>query len=129
VLKVNSSLTSLILQGKHTELVHPFSLNTENEIGKEGTVKLAEALKSNSSLTLLNHTGNKLCCFISFSLNTDNDIGTEGAINLSEALKFNSTLISLDLKRNRQIASFRSHSIQIMILVMKELSNYLKHSN
>src|SRR5690606_29636309 len=65
-----------------------------------------------------------------FSLNTGNKIRIEGAIKLFEALKSNSSLITLDLSSNRPVASFHhSHSIQRMILAVKELSNYLKHLN
>jgi hypothetical protein len=91
-------------------------------------MKLFEVLKSNTSLTSLNVESNT-CCFISFSINTGNRIGTEGAFALSEALKSNSSLTWLSLYSNRLVASFHSHSIQVMILVMKELSIYLKHSN
>jgi hypothetical protein len=58
-----------------------------------------------------------------------NDIGDEGAIKLFEALKWNSSLASLNLRGNRLVASFHTHSIQVMKLVLKEPSNYLKHSN
>jgi hypothetical protein len=85
-------------------------------------------LKSNTSLTALDLSCNRLC-FISFSLNTDNGISTEGVIKLSEALKSNSSLTSLNLKCNTLVASFHTHSIQVMLLVMKEVLNYLKRSN
>jgi hypothetical protein len=56
-------------------------------------------------------------------------IGEDGAIKLSEALKSNSSLKVLDLSCNRLVASFHSHSIQIIILVLQQLSKYLKRSN
>src|SRR5690606_38982800 len=105
-----------------------FSLNTDNKIGSEGAIKISEALKSNSSLTSLDLYGNT-SYFIPFSLFPDSDIDNEAAFKLSEALKSNSPLTSLYLGINRLIASFHSHSKQVMRLAMKELTNYLKHSN
>jgi hypothetical protein len=83
---------------------------------------LAEALKSNSSLTELDLTSRDLLLHecISFSLNTGNDVGTKGAIQLSEALKSNTTLTILDLNGNKLVASFHSHSIQVVLLAAKE---------
>jgi hypothetical protein len=51
-LKSNSSLTSLNLQSNRVVTFISFSLNTNtgNDIGDEGTLKLAEVLKSNSTL-------------------------------------------------------------------------------
>jgi hypothetical protein len=63
-----------------------------------------------------------------FSLNTGNSVGDKGASKLFEALKSNTTLTSLNLFGNR-IVTFHSHSLQVMILKLKELANYLKHSN
>jgi hypothetical protein len=88
--------------------------------------KLAEALESNTALTSL-YLGSNTCCFISFSLEIDNGISNEGAIRLSEALKSNTSLASLDLQGIRLDASFHSHTIQLMILKRKQLSDYLKH--
>jgi hypothetical protein len=105
-----------------------FSLDTVNDIGDEGAIKLSEALKENSSLTSLGLYSNRLFFFISISLNTGNDIGVEGVIKLSEALKSNTSVVSLDLSGSILSASFDSHSIQVIILVLKELSNYLMHS-
>jgi ABC-type polysaccharide/polyol phosphate export permease len=56
-------------------------------------------------------------------------MNSEGAIKLSEAVKSNSSLTALALSSNILVASFHSHSIQIVALVVKEQSNYLKHSN
>jgi hypothetical protein len=54
---------------------------------------------------------------------TGNMIGAEGAVRLSEALKSNSSLTWLNLSSNELVASFHSHSMQIITLEMKELSN------
>jgi hypothetical protein len=129
---------------KHSNLIHPslnlislvetccfisFSLNADNNIGKEAAIKLCEALKSNSSITILNLGRNCVGCFISFSLDIENYMSNEGAIELSEGLKSNSSLSSLNLYCNTLVASFHSHSIQVIILVLKEPLNYMKHSN
>jgi hypothetical protein len=45
-----------------------FLLNTENNIGIEGAMRLAEALKSNSTLTKLNLFGNTRGAFDSHSI-------------------------------------------------------------
>jgi hypothetical protein len=90
---------------------------------------LSEALKSNTSLLSLNLTSmDFLSVVISFSLASVNGITSEGAIKLSEALKSNSSLTSLCLACNSFVASFHSHEIQIIILLVKECKNYLKHS-
>jgi hypothetical protein len=67
--------------------------------------------------------------FISFSLNTENDIGNEGVIKLSEALKSNTSLTSLRFRGNVLFGSFSSHLMQKIVLTVKQVSNYLKHSN
>jgi hypothetical protein len=104
-----------------------FSPNTGNDIDYEGATELSEALKVNTSLTSLDLSSNTLLVHL-FSLNTDNPIDNEGANKLFEALKSNSTLNKLDLYRN--ILCFVSFSLkQKMALIMKEPSNYLKHSN
>jgi hypothetical protein len=51
---------------------------------------------------------------------------TEGAIKLAEALKSNTSLTVLDINCNRLVVSFDSHSIQVIVLVMQEQSNYMK---
>jgi hypothetical protein len=50
----------------------------------------------------------------------DNHVDDEAAVNLSEALKSNTSLISLNLEPKNIFDSFHSHSIQIIILVMKD---------
>jgi hypothetical protein len=101
----------------------------DNPIGSEGVIKVAEALKSNSSLTTLYLYSNNLDASFNSHWITDANIDSEGAIKLSTALKLNTSLTSLDIVCNRLIASFHSHSIQGIQLVVKERSNYLKHSN
>jgi hypothetical protein len=81
-----------------------------------------------NQLETLDLTGRGIVAVI-FSLNTGNWIGDEGAIQLSEALNSNTSLTSLYLSSNILIASFHSHSIQKIKLVLKEPSNYSKHSN
>jgi hypothetical protein len=110
-------------------LCHSFLTYTEITIDNKGATQLAEALKSNSSLTLLilDRIG-FVASFHSHSI-TGNKLGNEGVAKLSEALKSNSSLTSLELSGNRLFDSFDSHSIQEIVLVQKELPNYLKHSN
>src|SRR5690606_29195462 len=74
----------------------------------------------------LNFRGNRFVTHF-ISLNTANNIGSEGAIKLSEALKVNTSLTWLDLYSNGLVASFHSHSIQIIKLVgAVKLSEALK---
>jgi hypothetical protein len=73
-----------------------FSHYTENDIGIEGAIQLADALKSNTTLTELNLRGNRPVSS-SRSLNIGNMIENEGAIKLFEALKSNSTLTSFNI--------------------------------
>jgi hypothetical protein len=120
-LKSNIPLASLNLT-RNVMLLHSFSLTAVNNIGFKVVTKIAEALKSNSYLTSINLSC-RTCYFVSCSLNADNSIGTEGAVQLVEALKSNSSLTSLNLSCNILIA-FISHSIQLIILIMKEESNY-----
>jgi hypothetical protein len=49
-------------------------------------------------------------------------------MKLFEALESNSSLTNLNVACNALVALFHSHSMQTMILVPKQLSNYLKHS-
>ena len=71
-------------------------METDNEIGNEGTTYLAESLKINSTLTSLNLGGKLFHLFeISHSWKQANNIGNEGTSYLAESLKINSTLIEL----------------------------------
>jgi hypothetical protein len=66
---------------------------------------------------------------IDFSDNSGSALlGTEGTIQLSEALKSNSSLTLLNLICNI-LAVIYSHFLQVPALILKEPSNYLKHSN
>jgi Ran GTPase-activating protein (RanGAP) involved in mRNA processing and transport len=131
---IDNQLHSLDLSGTELVWFSSFSLNADNSIGKEGVIKLSEALKSTTSLTKLNLDSNYVgdegaknlaealkwnssltdldlsCnafCFISFSLNTGNNIGAEGGIKLAEALKSNTSLTSLNLfSKTRCFISF-----------------------
>jgi hypothetical protein len=58
-----------------------------------------------------------------------NNIRTKGAIKLAEALESNSSLTLLDFSGNTFVASFHAHLTQVMILKLRVLPNYLKHSN
>jgi hypothetical protein len=89
-------------------LFHSHSI--KNNIGREGAIKLAEALKSNSTLTHLELTCTFLVASCSFSLNTANSIDTEGAFALAEALKSNTSLTHIELPC-KQICSFISCSL------------------
>jgi hypothetical protein len=126
----NQILPSLHLDSMVIELLHHYSQSkTGNYIGNEGVFPLFEALKSNPSLTSIWLFRNSVFDPFSFTLRAENHIGLEGAIKLSEALKFNTSLTSLNLNGNSPFASFHSQLIQAMILEMKGLSTYLKHSN
>jgi hypothetical protein len=91
-----------------------FSLDTDNSIFSEGAIKLAEALKSNSSLTQLSLNSNIVASIHTHS-NEGNSIGSAGATKLFEALKSNSSVTALNLGGKRPVASFHSHSMQVLV--------------
>jgi hypothetical protein len=93
--------------------------------------ELSNYLKHSNQTLLLLHSISAVSAETSFySLNTQGVIfGKEEMTELSEALKVNSSLMSLDLTSDRLVDSTHSHSIQGIILAMKEPSNYLRHSN
>jgi hypothetical protein len=85
---------------------------------KKFELSVLKELNKNGELDLCRKT----CCAFHSHLNTDRNIGSEGAIVVAEVLKSNTTLKVLLLTCNKLIASFHSHSIQGITLVMKEQS-------
>jgi hypothetical protein len=104
---------------------HAHSLG--NNIGTEGAIKLFEALKSNTTLTSLDLYSNGVFVFIAHSLG--NNIATEGVLKRPEALESNSSLTNLTLDGRRLVASFDSHSIQIILLTKICCSNSGYHAS
>jgi hypothetical protein len=128
VLKLNSTLTSLSLRCNDIVILfRSHSIQITILVMKELSNYLKHSNQIHLSLCLNSFVN--ICCFISFSLTTDNNIDNEGVIKLSEALKAGTSLAHLNLGCNTLVASFHSHSFKITLLVVKEQSNYLKHSN
>jgi hypothetical protein len=114
----DNTLQSLELSCKN-RCFSSFSLNTDKNIGNEGTTKLAEALKSNTShftasfrchihclLFLTHNLKLHRCIIFTYCMRLGNEIGNEGAIKLFEALQLNSSLTSLELSCSKLVASF-----------------------
>jgi len=82
---------------------------SENEVGTEGTVRLAEALARNNTLTSLNldctEAGglSRWATPIDMSSCSANCVGSEGAAGLAQALQHNSTLSLLALAGTRRV--------------------------
>ena len=149
-LRVNTSLSSLLLGGNHignegaNSLSQALRVNKSltslyldrNTIGSDGANFLSQALRVNKSLTSLDLNGNPIgsdgANFLSQALRVNtsltsldlpmNSIRCKGATSLSQALMVNNTLTSLNLRRNF-IGKEGANSLSQALRVNKSLTS------